>query len=237
MDRSAVVHKSANIASHVVIGANVHISEGVTIEPFSFIGGPEGTHTFIGKNSIIRSHSRVYGGVQIGQNFQGGNQITIRSGTEIGDNCSVGTGSDIQGDCSIGSFTRMHSNVHICQGAEIGRFCWFFPGVILTNDSRPPSQEQRGPKIEDEVVLTVQVCVMPGVTVRKGTVVLPSATVSKNTEQDSLVFGPRSSYSEETSKLLMPLTGSAAYPWIFRYGDGRYPEAALKEQRDKRNTG
>lgn len=236
------VSKEAEIASDVVVGSfvfigpNVKIEGGAVIEPFCYLGDEQGGHVTIGRDSVIRSHSRIYGNVVIGKNFRGGNGISIRSNTTIGNNVSVGTGSDIQGDCFIGDNSRLHSNVHVCQGSEIGRFCWIFPGVILTNDSRPPSPLRSGPKIQDEVVLAVNVTVMPGVSISKGTVALPGALISRDTEADSLHFGPRPSSAQSTASLKMPNADEPAYPWILRFGDDTYDSLLLHEQRKLRQN-
>jgi UDP-N-acetylglucosamine diphosphorylase/glucosamine-1-phosphate N-acetyltransferase len=56
----------ARVSSHAVINADkgpVFISEGCTIEPFSYIEGP----VFIGENSTIKASSSIYGPVRIGE--------------------------------------------------------------------------------------------------------------------------------------------------------------------------
>ena len=160
--------------------------------------------------------------------------MTIRSGSLVGSNVSIGTMSDIQGNCEIGDFTRLHSNVHVCQGSKIGKFCWLFPGVTLTNDPRPPSSISTGPTLEDEVVLTVNVTLMPGVVVGKGTVALPGAIITGDTTEDSLHFGPRGSQSAALHNMKMPGSSAQAYPWIMRFGDAKYPSQTLKSQRKER---
>lgn len=221
---------NCSVGEYSVIKRNVTIANGTSVEAFCLLGAGGSDQTRIGENSLIRSHTVIYGGVQIGSDFASGHHVTIREGALIGEQVSIGTLSDIQGNCAIGDFSRLHSNVHVCQGAVIGRFCWIFPGVIMTNDARPPSNDLSGPTIEDEVVLAVNVTVLPGVVVRKGTVALPGSTIAKDTKPDSLHFVPRGASLERADYIKMPGDNSAAYPWISRFGDDRYPTEALDRQ-------
>jgi UDP-3-O-[3-hydroxymyristoyl] glucosamine N-acyltransferase len=224
------IGENCRVGEYSVIRRNVKILDGTSVEAFCLLGSGGEDQTVIGENSVIRSHTVIYAGVNIGSGFASGHHVTIRSGAMIGEQVSIGTLSDIQGDCAIGDFSRLHSNVHVCQGAKIGRFCWIYPGVIMTNDARPPSNDLSGPTIEDEVVLTVNVTLLPGVLVRRGTVALPGATIAKDTEADSLHFGPRGTSLERSDVIKMPGNNEAAYPWINRFGEDRYPTEAYEVQ-------
>ena len=223
------------IGPFVVISGQVELGIGTIIESHCSISGDRENPTTIGPGSTVRSHSCIYPGVVVGPGFESGHHVTIRSGSLIGSNVSIGTMSDIQGNCEIGDFTHLHSNVHVCQGSKIGKFCWLFPGVIMTNDPRPPSSISTGPTVEDEVVLTVNVTLMPGVLVRKGTVALPGAVIAGDTTEDSLHFGPRGSQLDSVKHIRMPSSGTQAYPWIVRFGEGEYPSQNLESQRNKRH--
>ena len=50
----------------------------------------------IGDNPVIRSHSVIYGGNRIGDNFQCGHGIMLREDNVIGDNVSIGTHSVVE---------------------------------------------------------------------------------------------------------------------------------------------
>ncbi len=69
----------------------VKIGENAFISDFVVIGVPCPAsrvirETRIGKNAIIRSHSVIYAGNQIGENFHTGHGVLIREKNEIGHN-------------------------------------------------------------------------------------------------------------------------------------------------------
>jgi UDP-N-acetylglucosamine diphosphorylase/glucosamine-1-phosphate N-acetyltransferase len=64
--KNIYISPDANISNHAVLNASkgpIFISEGCTIEPFSYIEGP----VFIGENSTVKASSRIYGPVRIGE--------------------------------------------------------------------------------------------------------------------------------------------------------------------------
>jgi acetyltransferase-like isoleucine patch superfamily enzyme len=81
---------------------NVKIGKGVEIGDFAIIGLPlsgakEGEQeTIIEDGATIGSHSVVYAGARLGQNFRCGHGVVIGENMAIGDNCSVGSHSVVQ---------------------------------------------------------------------------------------------------------------------------------------------
>ncbi len=70
------------IASTAIIHPNVQLGEDVIIEDYCIIGTPFNGYldekTIIGNNAIIRSHTVIYAGNTIGNNFQTGNKANIK---------------------------------------------------------------------------------------------------------------------------------------------------------------
>src|SRR3990172_517711 len=107
------------ISKTAIIHPNVKLGKNCIIEDFVIIGTtPKGYNigeieTVIGDNAVIRSHTVIYAGNQIGNNFQTGNKTNIRELNKIGNNVSIGTLSVVEHHVSIGDGVRIHSQVFI----------------------------------------------------------------------------------------------------------------------------
>jgi acyl-[acyl carrier protein]--UDP-N-acetylglucosamine O-acyltransferase len=101
----------------IYVGVELGIDS--TIEDYCIVGVPPrgykegGLQTVIGFGAHIRSHTVIYAGNKIGNNFQTGNKVNIRESNEIGDNVSIGTLSVIEHHAIIGHNVRIHSQVFI----------------------------------------------------------------------------------------------------------------------------
>lgn len=223
----AQIGENVNIGPYTIIHKNVVIGENTVIGSHCEIGLPthlaEGRKLVIGKSSLIRSHSIFYEGSVFGDRLTTGHRVTVREQTVAGENLQIGTLCDIQGTCEIGDYVRMHSNVHIGQHSKIGNFVWIFPYVVLTNDPHPPSMVQKGVLIEDYVALSTMSVILPGVTVRKGTLVGAHSLITKDTSTDVLVAGNPAKELCLASKLrLQDGSRRPAYPWRRHFHRG-YP--------------
>lgn len=237
---SQVIHQTAIIEPGCTLGKNIRVDEfsiirsGVTlgdnshIGPFCEIGHPStGTddELFLGANSLIRSHNVIYLGSKLGNGLKTGHNVVIREKTEAGEGLQIGTSGDIQGNCTIGKFVRMHSNVHVSTGSKIGDFVWLFPGVVLTNDPRPPSNNILGTNIEDYAVVAVGVTILPGVTVGRGALIAAGAVLTRDADEESLYSGNPARLKGKLQELLPTNPGSGdSYPWRYRFSRGYPPE-------------
>ncbi len=232
-DKNYVKYHNVSMGENVTVGhgaiiyPNVVIGDNTVIGPYSIIGEPSGSFysknsadiqkhdfkkTFIGSNSVIRSHAVIYENVQIGDDFQSGHRITIRENSVIGKKCSVGTLSDIQGCITIGNYVRLHSNVHIGQHSTIEDFVWVFPYVVITNDPYPPHNDLKGVIIKEYSVIASASVILPGIIIGKNSMVGAHSVVTKNVDDEMLVFGnpamPKCSVREIRDK-----NGNKKYPW------------------------
>jgi len=218
---------NVSIGANVLIGANVIIGNNVTIQNNCEIGvysaGDNISPLVIGDNGFIRSQSIFYTGSVFGENLVTGHRVTVREGVEAGKNLQLGTLTDLQGDCSIGDYVRMHSNVHIGKYSKIGSYVWIFPYVVLTNDPHPPSEVHKGVALEDYVALSTMSVVLPGVVVKKDTLVGAHSLVSKDTNEGTLVAGrPAKEICLSSKVRLQDGSRKPAYPWRRHFHRG-YP--------------
>lgn len=223
----AEIQENVSIGPYAIIHPNVIVGMNTVIGSHCEIGLPThlagGRKLVLGKNSLIRSHSIFYEGSVFGDRLVTGHRVTVREHTVAGENLQIGTLSDIQGRCEIGNYVRMHSNVHVGQHSKIGNFVWIFPYVVLTNDPHPPSTVMKGVSIEDYVALSTMSVILPGVTVREGTLIGAHSLITKDTNRDVLVAGNPAKELCLASKLkLQDGTRKPAYPWRRHFHRG-YP--------------
>jgi acetyltransferase-like isoleucine patch superfamily enzyme len=186
------------IASTAVIYPEVILGENVTIEDFCIIGchpkddinfGP----TVIGSGSIIRSHTVIYAGNNIGLNFQTGNKTNIRENNIIGDNVSIGSLSNIEYCVKIKDGVRIHSQVFIPEFSVLEEKSWIGPNVVLTNAKYPRSEHAKnnliGPFIKKGAIIGANTTILSGVIIEEGTLIGAGSVVTKNTKPLSIYFG------------------------------------------------
>lgn len=234
---TAMVSPQAELGENVVIGpftivhGGARIGDNSRIDGYCEIGYPtplaEGKPLLVGDNALIRSHSIFYQGSIFGADLVTGHHVTVRELTVAGDGFQIGTFADIQGHCSIGHHVRTQSSVTIGQKSEIGNFVWLFPGVLLTNDPTPPSNEICGVVLEDYVVVAVKATLLPGVRIGKGSFVTAHSLVGHDMPEDSLVSGsPAKRMCRASDMRIKGDPGKRAYPWFKRFTRG-YPPHVL----------
>lgn len=230
------------IGNDVIIEDDVYIDYGtiirdhVHIKHGSFIGARcilneylmdfienrnENTHSLVvGRNSVIRSETIIYGENILGDNFQTGHRVTIRENCKFGKNVRIGTLSDIQGYCEIGNYVNIHSNVHIGQKSCIHDFVWIFPYVVLTNDPNPPSETMLGVTIDEFAIVATGTVVLPGIHIEKDTLIGAGSVVTKDVPEQSVVVGNPAKKNCEILKIVDKKTGNKIYPWRYTFDRG-----------------
>ncbi len=188
-----------NISKNVIIHPNVVIGNNVTIEDFCIIGAPprgvkEGElKTVIGNNALIRSHTVIYSGNIIGNNFQTGNKVNIRELNKIGDDVSIGTLSVIEHHIDIESGVRIHTQAFIPEYSILKERAWIGPNVVLTNVRYPLSADAKnsieGPIVEKDSKIGANSTILPGVVIGEGSLIGAGSVVTKNVDPKSIVIG------------------------------------------------
>lgn len=185
------------IAKTAIISPQVKLGQNITIEDFCIIGCPfrgfTEELTIIGDNAIIRSHTIIYAGNNIGKNFQTGNKANIRELNTIGDNVSIGTLSVIEHHIKIENNVRIHSQAFIPEFTILKKNCWIGPNTVLTNAKYPKSpnvkKKLKGPIIEENVKLGANSTILPGVKIGKNSLIGAGSLVSKNIPKNSIYAG------------------------------------------------
>jgi len=186
------------ISEKAVIHPNVELGDGCVVEDYVIIGAPvRGDESFpttiIGDSATIRSHTVIYAGNRIGDNFQTGNKANIREFNEIGDNVSIGTLSVVEHHVKIGNGSRIHSQVFIPEYSVLKEGTWLGPNVVLTNARYPMTKytknELKGPVIEKGGKVGANSTILPGVTIGISSLVGAGSVVTKDTLPFGLYFG------------------------------------------------
>lgn len=121
----------------------VRVGAKAQVGTYSILGHKSGRSTdlgplIIGKNAVIRSHTVIYLGTIIGDNFQTGHGALIRENNVIGNNVSVGSHSEIGRENRIGDDVRIHSHCFIPEFVEVQDKAWIGPSVTILNVPHPP---------------------------------------------------------------------------------------------------
>ena len=215
IDTFSIIGKGVKIESGVYISngvkiyGNALIQSGTYIGENSIIGHPQRAELLtiakskknvtdyesplisIGTNCTIRAGSIIYSEVSIGNNCQTGHNVMIREKTSIGHNTVIGTNTVIDGNVIIGNEVSIQTGVYIPLYCKIGNNVFMGPYSKLTNDKYMMRKkfDLIGPTIEDEVSLGANSIILPGIILKKGTIVGAGAVVTKNTEERDIVVG------------------------------------------------
>jgi len=188
-----------SIATTAKIYPNVKLGKNVIVEDFCIIGAPprgakEGElETIIGDNSIIRSHTVIYAGNKIGNNFQTGNKTNIRELNQIGNDVSIGTLSVIEHHVILEDKVRIHTQAFIPEYSICKKGSWVGPNVVFTNAKIPlaPNAKDslKGPTLEEGARIGANSTLLPGVVIGAHALVGAGSVVTKSVSPNAVVMG------------------------------------------------
>ncbi|HEX7593203.1 MAG TPA: DapH/DapD/GlmU-related protein [Anaerolineae bacterium] len=185
--------KSARVFARVGIGADAIIGDFVVVgQP------PRGKHageleTRIGARAVIRSHTVIYAGNAIGDDFQTGHGALVREENEIGNNVSIGSHTIVEHHVKIGNNVRLHSNVFVPEFSILEDDCWLGPNVVVTNARYPRSknvkEQLRGATIRRGAKIGANATLLPGVVIGANALVGAGAVVTRDVLAGAVVIG------------------------------------------------
>jgi len=186
MSEQVVIHPG------VELGKNVEIGDYVVIG-LPYKGMPAGTRTVIGDNAVIRSHTVIYAGNDIGANFQAGHGALIRECNEIGDNVSIGSHTVVEHHVRIANGVRIHTQAFVPEYSHLDEEAWIGPNVVFTNARYPRSpnvkDELSGPKIGRRAKIGANSTLLPGVVIGRDALVGAGSVVVKDVPERLVVVG------------------------------------------------
>lgn len=187
------------ISDKAIIYPNVTLGPGCTVEDYSIIGSPPSgfgkgeLETIIGGNAVIRSHTVIYAGNRIGDNFQTGNKANIRELNEIGDNVSIGTLSVVEHRVKVGNGVRIHTQVFVPEFTVLEEWCWIGPNVVITNAKYPVSpntkNELKGVYVKRNAIIGANSTLLPGMVIGRYALVGAGSVVTRDVPDYHVVGG------------------------------------------------
>lgn len=190
---------SDKILKTIRVYKNVKLKEGYKIEDFVIIGRPPdgvkdgGSETVLGVNAVIRSHTVIYSGNVIGDDFKTGHHAMIRENNIIGNNVSIGTHTVLEHDVKIGNDVRIHSNVFIPEYSILEDYCWIGPNVVLTNALYPLSkgvkENLKGPLIKKRAIVGANSTILPGISIGENSLIGAGSVVTRDVDDNVVVAG------------------------------------------------
>ena len=205
----------------IVIFPKVSIGSGARIDPFVILGRPpEGVSPgdlplSLGNDALIRSHTVIYAGTQIGDAFQTGHHVLIREHCKVGDKCSVGSGCVVEFSVTIGRGVRLHSQAFVPEYCVIEDGCWIGPGAALTNCKYPESKDAkknlRGVTLKRGVILGARAIVLPGIVVGEKALIGAGSVVVSDVAPGMVMAGNPARIIGEVAKLRDEQSGLLLY--------------------------
>jgi acetyltransferase-like isoleucine patch superfamily enzyme len=190
---------SDRILKTIRVYKNVKLKKGYRLEDFVIIGRPPDgkedgeSETVLGANAVIRSHTVIYSGNVIGNEFKTGHHVMIRENNIIGNNVSIGTHTVLEHDVKIGSNVRVHSNVFIPEYSILEDSCWIGPNVVFTNALYPLSkgvkENLKGPVIKKRAIIGANSTILPGIIIGENSLIGAGSVVTRDVDNNVVVAG------------------------------------------------
>jgi acetyltransferase-like isoleucine patch superfamily enzyme len=158
---------------------------------------PRGTEegalpTVIRPGAVIRSHTVIYAGVQIGARVNTGRGATIREGNILGHDVSVGTHAVLEYGNRVGDRARVHSGCFLENGV-VADDVFLGPHVVFTDDPHPMCPRDRdcvgGPTLCRQASVGANVTLLPDVEVGEGALIGAGSVVAGDVAPQTVAAG------------------------------------------------
>jgi acetyltransferase-like isoleucine patch superfamily enzyme len=188
-----MISKTAIIYPGVIFGADCIVEDFVIIGVPPRGAAPGELPTIIGDGAVIRSHTVIYAGNQIGHRFQTGNKANIRELNQIGDDVSIGTLSVVEHHVKIGDRARIHTQVFVPEYTTLEEDSWLGPNVVITNAKYPKSPEAKeslkGAHLKRGAMVGANSTLLPGITLGEFSLVGAGSVVTQDVPDKAVVAG------------------------------------------------
>ena len=191
--------KKTQIHPTAIINPQVTLGESCEVGPFCIVGDPpRGKNpgecpTAMGNAAVIRSHTVIYAGNVIGDQFQTGHNVLLREDNEIGSHVSIGTGTVVEHHVKIGNHVRLHSQVFVPEFSVLEDHCWLGPNVVITNAKYPQSpgvkEILKGAHLKPHAKIGANATLLPGVTIGLHALVGAGSVVTQDVPDYAVVVG------------------------------------------------
>ena len=178
---------------------NIRFTGEPTLGDFVIIGEPPRgkqageLETRIGARALIRSHTVIYAGNRIGDDFQTGHGVLVREENEIGNHVSIGSHSVVEHHVKIGNGVRLHSNVFVPEFSILEDGCWLGPNVVVTNARYPEARHVKeqliGAHIKRGAKIGANATLLPGVVIGENALIGAGAVVTRDVPDGAVVVG------------------------------------------------
>lgn len=162
--------------------------------------------TVIGARAVIRSHTVIYSGNVIGDDFQTGHGVLVREENKIGNHVSIGSHSIVEHHVSIGNNVRLHSNVFVPEFSILEDDCWLGPNVVVTNARYPQSRNAKtnlkGAHIHRGAKIGANATLLPGIAVGENALVGAGAVVVRDVPPGAVVVGNPARVVKQIEKIM-----------------------------------
>jgi acetyltransferase-like isoleucine patch superfamily enzyme len=144
----------------------------------------------IGSHAVVRSHSVIYAGSQIGSYLETGHGVVIREENRLGDHLSIWNNSTIDYGCIVGNHVRIHCNVYVAQFTVIEDDVFLAPGVMIANDRHPICRDcMKGPTIKRGARVGINATLLPEIVVGEESLIGAGAVVTNDVPAGAVVVG------------------------------------------------
>jgi acetyltransferase-like isoleucine patch superfamily enzyme len=141
-----VLGDGCRVGAGAVLYGGVRLEKGTVAEEYAIVGKPEygyavgstydgtGAETEIGPKVILRARCTVYGGTKIGTNSTIGHGTLLRSHVDIGENSQLGQLISVERSVKIGNYVRCSPLSHITSNSILEDRVFFGAGIMTIND-------------------------------------------------------------------------------------------------------
>ncbi len=191
---------------------NVTLGKNVTLGDYVELGlqpKHQAGKLTIGDQAIIRSHTVIYAGNTIGNNFQTGHAVLIRENNTIGNNVSIGSHTVVERESLIEDDVRIHSHCFIPEFVIIKKRAWLGPRLTILNILHPPCPKfeecAKHVIINENAKIGGNVTILPRVTIGKNSLIGAGSVVTKDIPPDSVAQGNPARVTKKIRDLECPL--------------------------------